>query len=188
MPSRLAAALIVLATSFLVLTPAAGAQARDVPAASIPADGTALPTAPARVTLTFSREPVADLSHLAVLAGDGEEIHRFGTPVGLGRSLSQDVSIDRPGDFTIVYHAIFTDGREEQGSRRFSVGTGVPPPPAAAAAVPAVGHGHGVDPIGATLLVIDGVVTLVIVVLLMIRRPRRRRVAWRLPPDRKETS
>jgi hypothetical protein len=64
----------------------------------------------------------------------------------------------------------FVDGAELAGALHFVVGsTG----PATNDAGVGSAHRHGVDPLGAALLVLDGVVALAAVVLLM-RRPRTR--------------
>ncbi len=162
----------LLAAALVLLGPV---PARAAPATtSNPADGAALSTAPPQVTLTFGRVPVADDSHVTVLAGDGRPVAEPARPVRSGLSLSQPVGIDRAGDYTIVYRVAFAGGGQEQGTRRFSVTAGADPH--------AAHTGHGVDPVGATLLAIDGLVVLVVVFLLLIRRP----VAWRLPRDERQ--
>jgi len=176
---RLSIALLLVA-GLLLLTPAAAAAA---PQSSDPADGAALDDAPSRITLTFTREPDPDESHVTVLGGDGQSVGNTDRPARDGLSLNQPVTIQQPGDFTIVYHVVFADGGQEQGSRRFSVGTGAAPDPAAAP--PAAAHAHSVDPVSATLLVIDGLVVIVAVFLLMTRRPGAEPKAWRLRMERK---
>lgn len=172
----------LLAAVLILGVPAAPAAAREGAPVSVPADGSALPAAPAQVQLTFDRRPDTGESHLVVLDDDNREVSPYRDPTGVGNSLIQGVRIDRAGNFTVVYHVVFTDGADEQGSLRFSVGLGVPPPKLATAA----GHGHGIDPASAVLLALDGAVVLGVVLLLLARRPRARPVAWRLPPDRKD--
>ncbi|MFG3691275.1 copper resistance CopC family protein [Micromonospora sp. NPDC047740] len=165
----------MLTVALAVPAAPAAASGGDDATASVPADGAALPAAPTQVELTFSRPPVAARSHLAVVTEDGRRVNPSDTPTAAGRRLVQAVSIQRPGVFTIAYHVEFADGGEAQGSRRFSVGTGAPPPaapvPAEAAAVSE--HQHGVDPVSAVLLVVDGLVVLgAVTMLLRTRRPR----------------
>jgi methionine-rich copper-binding protein CopC len=153
----------------LLLAPAPATAAT----VSDPADGAALAAAPRQVVLTFTRAPVAETSHVSVLSSDGRPVGGSARPVRAGLSLTQPVGIVRAGDFTIVYSVEFADGGREQGTRRFSVlaGTG--------------GHAehtaHGVDPVSAALLVVDGLVVLVVVFLLILRRPGAEPVAWHLP-------
>jgi methionine-rich copper-binding protein CopC len=180
MRGRLFRLRIALLAAALVLIGPVPAQAAPT-TTSNPTDGAALAAAPAQVTLTFGREPVAGESHVTVLAGDGRPVAEPARPVRAGLSLSQPVGIDQAGDYTIVYRVVFAGGGQEQGTRRFSVttadtATGTVTDPHAAHT------GHGVDPVGATLLVIDGLVVLVVVFLLMIRRP----VAWRLPKNERK--
>ena len=176
---------LALIAGLAVVGPAAPASAQDAGPVSAPADRAALGTAPPQVTLTFSRPPDAAQSHVAVLAADGSQVNRADSPVRSGDSLIQPVAIRGPGDFTIVYHVVFTDGGDVEGSRRFSVGTGVPPN--TSAAVPAVAHDHGVDPVSAVLLLIDGAVALGVLFLLLIRRPGSGPVAWRLTPTERKS-
>ncbi|MFF0097847.1 copper resistance protein CopC [Micromonospora sp. NPDC005257] len=168
------AVLPLLAASVLLLAPAAAVAAT----VSDPADGAALAAAPRQVTLTFTHAPVAETSQVRVLSGDGRPVNGPGRPVGAGFSLTQPVGIERAGDFTIVYSVTFADGGQEQGTRHFRVLTD----PAADDSGAHAGHGgHDVDPVSATLLVIDGLVVLVVVFLLVVRRPGAAPVAWRLP-------
>ena len=79
----------------------------------------------------------------------------------------------------MAYHVVFDDGTDAAGVLRFSVGTGTPPPALDAAArradVAAVAtHQHDVDPVGASLLVVD-VAVLLGAVILLFRRPAPRR-------------
>ena len=78
---------------------------------------------------------------------------------------------------------MFADGSYATGSIRFSVGTGTPPPPNDRAAPPTAGeagsaagagggHEHGeVDPLGATLLVVDALFVMG-AMLWLIAKPR----------------
>lgn len=149
---------------------------------SEPADGAVLPAAPASVELDFTAAPDPVLSHISVRDDHGREVNT-GEPVrDSGHSLRQSISAKGAGDYSVAFHVQFADGSELTGARFFSAGTGVPPRAGEAerAAAAAATHQHGVDPAGATLLVIDLVVGLVVAVLLM-RRPRNAPArAWRL--------
>ncbi|MFE9207063.1 copper resistance CopC family protein [Micromonospora sp. NPDC007230] len=173
----------VLTVALAVPAAPAGASGGDDATASVPADGAALSAAPTQVELTFSRAPVAARSHLAVVTEDGRRVNRSDTPTAAGRRLVQAVSIQRPGVFTIAYHVEFADGGEAQGSRRFSVGTGAPPPAAPVPAAAVSEHQHGVDPVSAVLLVVDGLVVLgAVAMLLRTRRPRHAGPNPSVPP------
>jgi methionine-rich copper-binding protein CopC len=170
----LSAAVIVAAVG---LTPAA-AYAGDGVVSSSPVDGTAIGSAPAEVRLTFDAPPDATDSHLAVY--DSTEARLDSGPLRVsGRDeLTQAVHPAARGDVVVAYHVVLSDGTELTGRVRFSVGTGLAPArddnPAVAKANAAVaGHQHGVDPIGGTVLVIDGVVLAGAVVMLFLRPARR---------------
>lgn len=171
------------ATALLVLTlvvamlglPTAGAAQGGLTRSS-PAAQAALAGAPAAVELTFSTTPTVADSHVSVIGDGGAKVNASGLALVAGGTLRQPVSIDTTGDFTVAYHVELEDGGEASGSLRFSVGTGVAPPASAqaveaATATVADGHGHGVDPVSAALLVIDGLVVLGVVALLYLRRP-----------------
>ncbi|MEU3457598.1 copper resistance protein CopC [Micromonospora sp. NPDC006766] len=164
----------LVAGSVLLLAPVPAAAAT----VSDPADGAALAAAPRQVTLTFTREPVAEASQVSVLSGDGRLVGGSARPVRAGLSLIQPVGIARAGNFTIVYSVEFSDGGQEQGTRRFRVLTD----PALGGTDAHAGHSsHSVDPVSAALLVVDGLVVLVVAFLLILRRPGAEPVAWRLP-------
>ncbi|MGN9910231.1 copper resistance CopC family protein [Phytohabitans sp. LJ34] len=178
---RRASALLVLTLGVAVfgLPPAGAAQGGLT--ASTPAAQAALAAAPAAVELTFSAVPAAADSHVAVVDESGAKVDTGELALVAAGTLRRPVSIGAAGDYTVAYHVEFEGGGEAKGILRFSVGTGAPPPAsdrAVEVATAAVSdtHGHGVDPIGATLLVIDGLVVLVVVGLLYLRRPVR------LPP------
>ncbi|TDC42927.1 copper resistance protein CopC [Micromonospora sp. KC213] len=149
----------------------------DLVTASVPPAQAVLATAPTRVVVTFAAEPLAEGYHLTVLDTEGRPVGDT-EAVRSGHTLTRDVAIDRPGDFTTVWHVRFADGRELTGWRRFSVGTGQPPAPLSDAqrqAAEAVGstHGHGVDPVSAVLLVVNALVVAIVVTMLLVTRPPR---------------
>jgi methionine-rich copper-binding protein CopC len=165
-----------------------------------PADGAALVRAPSGVELSFTAAPDPDLSHVSVRDGSGTALdagrlrlvqpERLRQPIH-GTAVPPDGSVD----VTVSYHVIFTDGRELAGTLHFRVGTRVAAGPGAAREPSAVdaatdagaaakaaaagnvevaagsAHQHGVDPLSAALLAIDGVVALAVVVLLLRRPP-----------------
>jgi methionine-rich copper-binding protein CopC len=172
---RAATVTVLLGTAVLAGCSAAATQ--DTLLASTPADGAALATAPSEVDLTFSAAPDATLSHAAASNGRGDMV-ASGRLSDAGRDrLRLPVTVTEPGDYLLAYHIEFADGGELTGMVRFSVGTGAPPAvadPLAARSVRDVAatHHHDIDPIGASLLVVDGLV-LVVVCALLRRRPSK---------------
>lgn len=170
--------LLALALAGFVLGTPAAAAADSGPTSSNPAAQAVLAAPPAAVELTFPAAPDPDFSHVSVLTADGTRTNSGALTRSAGRTLRQPVSIGSSGDVTIVYHVLFTDGGESTGTLRFSVGTGVPPAPLDSAARRAATaaldvHEHQVDPVSATLLVIDGLVAFGVLGLLYLRRPYR---------------
>jgi methionine-rich copper-binding protein CopC len=166
-----------------------------------PADGATLVQAPSGVELSFTAAPDPDLSHVSVRDGSGTALNagrlrlvqpeRLRQPIH-GTAAPSDGSVD----VTVSYHVVFTDGRELAGTLRCTVGSRAAAGPgaargpstvdpatdadAAAAKAEAAGnaevaagsaHQHGVDPVSAALLAVDGVVALAVVVLLLRRPP-----------------
>lgn len=176
---RLGTVLLAVALAGGVLgTPAAAVTAGSGPTSSNPAAQAVLASPPEAVELTFRAAPDVDFSHVSVLAADGGRANSGALARGTDRTLRQPVSIDAPGDVTVAYHVLFADGGESTGTLRFSVGTGVPPasldPAARQAATANLDvHQHQVDPLSATLLVIDGLVAFGALGLLYLRRPYR---------------
>jgi methionine-rich copper-binding protein CopC len=165
-----------------------------------PADGAALVRAPSGVELSFTAVPDPYLSHISVRDGSGTALDagrpRLVQPERLRQPIHGTAAPpDGPVDMTVSYHVIFTDGRELAGTLHFSVGmrsaagpgaarepsTGNATTAADAAKADAAGnaevaagpaHQHGVDPVSAALLAIDGVVALAVVVLLLRPPPQ----------------
>jgi methionine-rich copper-binding protein CopC len=141
---------------------------------SDPADGSALASAPSEIELTFSATPDTGLSHVSARDSSGAEITSGTLHRANGDGVRQPVSIGAAGNYTLAYHVEFTDGSDVTGFLSFSVGTGVPPPVPDAATVRAQRavvsqHTHDVDPLSATLLVLDGAVLVGVIVLLRLR-------------------
>jgi methionine-rich copper-binding protein CopC len=164
-----------------------------------PADGAALVRAPSGVELSFTAAPDPDLSHVSVRDGSGTALDAGRLRLVQPERLRQPIHgtappPEGPVDVTVSYHVIFTDGRELAGTLHFSVGIRVAAGSDAAREPSTVGattdadaakadaagnaevaagsaHQHGVDPVSAALLAIDGVVALAVVVLLLYRPP-----------------
>lgn len=141
-----------------------------------PGDGAVLSTAPDAVTLRLSTGADSVLSHVTVRDSAGNPVNDGRVRADGKTGLRQPVRLADPGDYSIAYHITFTNGQDATGVLRFSVGTGVPPQGIAEVPDPildAADHAHGIDPVGATLLVVDGLA--LVAVLLLLLRPRRRR-------------
>jgi len=155
-------------TSILILPHWAYAAGRLV--SSVPTPDAVLAAAPSAVELSFSGPVNAGLSHVSVFDSAGVQLNAAGVVNSDAATLRQEIARPRNGVVTVAYHAVLRDGSQAKGVIRFSVGTGEPPAPGA----PALGlpsHDHGVDPVGASLLVVDAVVLVGAVLLLMMRRP-----------------
>ena len=171
-PARLAAgAAVALAAGLaLVLADSPPDHGRAAVTSTSPADGATLARAPTEVALSFTGPVDQGRSHIFVVDGPGAAsagnagVLRQTAP---GR-LSQPITVTAAGEVTVAYHVTFTDGAELAGSLRFTAQSGN----AAGRPAPAPGHQHGIDPVSAGLLVVDGIAALAVVVLLM-RRPRR---------------
>lgn len=171
-------AVVTLAAAALNPAGPAQATAGDGVTTSDPPAQAVLSTAPREISLSFSGTPDQDRSHLVVVDDAGRRVSSPDEPTRRGDSLTQAVSIERPGDYTVAYHVTFTDGREADGWRRFSVGTGRPPGPLspadrAANAELVTSHQHGPDPISAILLVVNALVVAGVLVMLALTRPGR---------------
>jgi methionine-rich copper-binding protein CopC len=132
-----------------------------------PADGAALATAPDAVELAVSKPPDTARSHVSVVDGSGALVWAGALTADGADGLRMPVTITGRGTYTVTYHVELLGGGEMAGSWRFGIGAapeGVPPAGAA--------HEHGVDPLGATLLIVDGLVALGAIVLLLRTRPR----------------
>lgn len=167
-----------------MMSPAA-AQADDSLIEGDPRPGAVLEHAPGAVTVRFGATVYGPDSHLAVSTAVGDDVTTGETTQPAPRELRVPIAATAPDDLTVAYHVVFTDGATATGAYRFSAGTGVPPAPLSRAAEQAVTaavaqHVHGVDPVGAALLVIDGAVLLIVFFLLWARpRNGRRAAAWR---------
>ena len=196
------AALALLPVALLAFRPDRAPHAAL--AATTPADGTILAEPPRAVDLAFTAAVAPDLSHVDVRDASGTAANAGRPTLVRPEILRQPVDIAADGDVTVTYHVILVDGTAVAGAVRFTVGAGAgasaaaarrtaaPSGPAASAPpVEAASHGHGVDPVSAALLALDGLVGLAVIVLLARRPPSRPRAAGRqhhprrwLPPPR----
>ncbi|MGB2567051.1 copper resistance CopC family protein [Micromonospora citrea] len=173
----LAVATALAAIGIAVAVGAVARQSDATPArvlAVTPADGAALTSTPDEVTLRLSTGADPVLSHVTVRDSAGATVNDGRVRADGERGLRQPVRLARPGDYSVAYHITFANGQDDTGVLRFSVGTGVAPRSTGEipdAITDSADHAHGVDPVGATLLVVDGLVLLAVLVLLLRRRP-----------------
>lgn len=155
-------------------------SAHDVqPTKSDPAEGTALPQPPAKVTVWFPEEAAAETSTLKVFDAQGQEVDQGGGGVDLTDASHQVMVVDLPtlpkGVYTVKWSISLEDGDSAEGSFNFGVGdvtvpTTAPQPTEAAqidpAAVPAA------DGQSSILWFVGGAVAIVAVILFLVVRRR----------------
>ncbi|MFI7024167.1 copper resistance protein CopC [Micromonospora sp. NPDC049900] len=130
-----------------------------------PADGAVLTTVPTAVQIRVSARPDVELSHISVYDGASSRRDTGAIRPDGDDGLRQAIALDGPAAIAVAYHVVSLDGRVVSGIVRFTVGAtdgSVDPPPTA--------HAHSVDPIGAALLIVDGVALLIVLLLLFRRR------------------
>lgn len=140
---------------------------------SNPPDRATVAQAPADIDLTFTAAVDPELSHLAIVDGSGAPSTPGRPHLVAPGQLSQPVHVAAAGEVTVAYHVTSADGTEATGVLRFTALTGTVGAPGAAR--PSAGHDHGVDPVSAALLALDGLVALAVLVLLAVRRTPRAR-------------
>jgi methionine-rich copper-binding protein CopC len=147
----LAAALLLVSAGF----GAAPALAHTALAASSPADGEVLTTAPDTVSLTFTEPVQAEFTQVAVTDGSGSLVIAGETTVD-GPLVRQPISLTANGTYTVAYRIVSADGHPVSGQLSFSYSGSAPassttsaaPPSTAAAPAtpsPAVGTAQAAD-------------------------------------------
>ncbi|MFG3708317.1 copper resistance protein CopC [Micromonospora sp. NPDC047670] len=135
-----------------------------------PADGAVLADAPSAVRIRVDGRPDVSRSHISAYDADRSLLNRGALTAAGPDGLAQAIAVTAGGEVAVAYHVVTADGRDASGVARFTVGAAggaaAPPEPAAPA------HAHGVDPVGAALLAVDGLVLLAVLVLLARRRSR----------------
>jgi methionine-rich copper-binding protein CopC len=145
--------LAVLAVVVVALLAGAGAaQAHSTLVSADPADGSAVGSVPAQVTLTFS-EPVEPLgTQVVVLAPDGRTVSS-GDAVLAGTSVSEALVSGLPaGVYRVEWRVTSSDGHPVSGTFGFTAAAGSPTAGPAQAAVTAATAG----PTPATLVPVPG--------------------------------
>lgn len=106
-----------------------------------------------RVVVQVAGRPDPALSHIAVYDADRTLLNTG--PVTTVGDDGLAVPIRHAGDVEVAYHIVTVDGRTASGA-----GDDAP-----------AGHAHDVDPVGATLLVVDALALAVAGAMLVRRRP-----------------
>ncbi|MET0419104.1 MAG: copper resistance protein CopC [Actinoplanes sp.] len=114
----------------VLLGPSGPASAHAALVASDPGNGTIVPDAPNRVTLTFSESVQLLDGKIQVLAPDGERADQ-GSPIAEGTTVTIPLrtGIGR-GTYLVSYRVISADSHPVSGSLTFSVGEASAPPTA----------------------------------------------------------
>lgn len=121
----------------LAAAPAASAHATVV--STDPADGTLLPTAPTRVTVTYDEAVSLQLGALRVFAPDGSQVevgsadHLGGKPQTASVALKPGL---KNGTYVASWRVISADSHPVRGAWTFSIGTTSTPNPGGAEAAP----------------------------------------------------
>ncbi len=180
-----AAAAVALAVWFGVRS---HAEPHAALVSSYPADQAALTQPPAEIDLAFTNPVDLSLSHVSVLDRSGTAVTAGQPRLVTPERLRQRVRTTDIGEVTVAYHVTFVNRAELAGTIRFDVGNQAATqrvtagrPSAAQAedaaaediaaqdAAAGAGHQHGVDPVSAALLVLDGLVAIGVIVLLRVR-------------------
>ncbi|MEV0453887.1 copper resistance CopC family protein [Catellatospora methionotrophica] len=114
-------------------------SAHDELAASVPAEGSTVTSAPQRILLTFAG-PVKTSYVTVAVTGPGGDTFQSGQPTVDDRVVTQVLKPLTSGDYIAAYQVISTDGHPITGRVQFSLalpGTSSPAAPAAASSLPA---------------------------------------------------
>lgn len=131
-PALRAAALSVLCGLVLLLG-AGPASAHTRLQSSDPADGTSVPTAPARVSLTFNEDMQVGFSTVTLIGPDGAAYQTGDVAADGGTVSTALLPLGPAGRYEIGYRVVSEDGHPVTGSVAFTL---TAPGPAAAVAVP----------------------------------------------------
>ena len=145
----LAAAAGLLVGLFCVLLgPAAPASAHAVLVNSDPGNGTIVPDAPNKVTLTFSESVQLISGRIQVLAPDGSRADQ-GDPQGTGGTVTVPLRTGGGrGTYLVSYRVVSADSHPVAGSLTFSVGAASTPPTESAGAESVDPVVRGLIPVG----------------------------------------
>jgi methionine-rich copper-binding protein CopC len=171
-----AAALAVALVAWFAARPRAQPHAGLT--SSYPADQATLAQPPAEIDLTFTSPVELNLSHVSIVDGSGLTVTAGRPRLVTPERLRQQVRATDAGELTVAYHVTFVNRAELDGVIRFNVGNeaaeqgvaaGRPSAGPAENAAAEANHQHGVDPVSAVLLVLDGLVAICVILLLRLR-------------------
>jgi len=120
--------IVFCVTMLLLVTGAASpVSAHDLqPSKTDPVDGTALPQSPAKVTVSFSEEVVAEKSSLRVFDSQGKQVDAGKGGVDLNDATHQVMVVNLPqlgsGVYTVKWSIVLLDGDGSEGSFNFGIG------------------------------------------------------------------
>lgn len=91
-----------------------------------PAVGSAVPTAPAAVTIWFTQDPEPAFSGIAVTDQAGQRVDLGNMQVVAGQSGALQIGLKPlpPGTYTVRWHVVSVDTHPTQGTFTFTVGGG----------------------------------------------------------------
>ncbi len=169
------ATVLLLAAALLVGFGSAPAAAHAVLEKTTPADGSALQTAPASVSLTFDEAPQAKFSAIHVTGPDGQR--KDSGPVTLaGGVVSEQLAGSRPaGRYVVDWRVVSDDGHPVSGQFSFTARAAAPDVVAengGASHVNASGPGSS-NTAGIIIAVVAGVIVVGGLLALLVRRRRR---------------
>lgn len=158
-----------ITTALVALSPGVAAAHAELTGSS-PTEGSALPSPPPAVELTFSDPLQPQFTTIALTDGSGRPV-ATPSPAVAGNKATLPFTGTAPGPYTVAYRVLSEDGHPITGKIGFTVQQGVPaaqpstaqaPPPAAPSPSPAPAAAEQETPGGVWWLV--GVATAVLVV------------------------
>ena len=119
--------LVALLTAVAAVAFAGPAAAHDVLLSSDPADGSAVQTAPATITLTFD-QPVQDFEPVVTVTGPDGQSYQSGSPTVDSTVVTNAVGpLSAAGEYVVAYRVVSADGHPVVGEVKFQF-TGAPAP------------------------------------------------------------
>ncbi len=119
--------LFVAALIAAAATGVSTAAAHSFPEAQSPSAGQALSTAPPRVTIRYNAPIEKVFANLQVVDADGKNVAAGAPQVSAdGLTLSIELSVLTPGDYTVKWSVVGIDTHRTQGSYQFTVAGAAP--------------------------------------------------------------
>lgn len=165
--------LLTLAAAAFLMVPAAAAQAHDVLEATDPANGSTVPTVPAKIGLTFDHTPIAINSIVRVEDATGTD--QADGPVSIvDNHVTQAVKPDAPeGTYTVVWRVVSSDGHPIEGNFTFTAGaTTASALPTPSSSTAAAGTGFQTELVTAAVVAVVLVLAFIAMAISVKRRLR----------------